>query len=76
MRVYKKSGLVGKVAVWLASNIAFTVSGIFFQVLSLSQSIRILKGLHFMPLIFYGVVYIVFTVGATREGKQKKKSED
>jgi len=64
--LYKSTGIVGKIALWLAANLSFTISGIFFQVLSLKQSLNILKGLNFSPFIFYFLVYVVFTFGATR----------
>jgi lysophospholipid acyltransferase len=68
-RWYKKSGVAGKIAVWLASNVTFTVCGIFFQVLSLKQGIRILQGLYFVPVFLYAAVYLIFGMGGTRERK-------
>jgi hypothetical protein len=51
---------------WVLSNVTFTVSGLFFQVLSLKQGILILKSIYFAPFLAYAFVYIVFTFGATR----------
>lgn len=65
-KVYKCTGVLGKVLLWFVSNMAFSVSGVFFQVLSLSQSFEILKKIYFLPFLFYFFVYVVFTFGATR----------
>jgi hypothetical protein len=56
---------------WVLSNVTFTVSGLFFQILSLKQGILILKTIYFAPFLAYALVYVVFTFGATREKKPK-----
>lgn len=66
VRFYKMSGMVGKIGLWLLSNVTFTVSGIFFQVLSVRRCLEIMRALYFAPVIVYSLTYILFTFGATR----------
>lgn len=49
----------------------FSVSGIFFQVLSFGQSLSILNSLYHVPTICYFIIIFVFTKFATRERKNK-----
>lgn len=37
-KLYKSLGIVGVILLWLGSNVTFSVSGLFFQVLSLTHS--------------------------------------
>lgn len=73
--LYKSTGIVGKVALWLSSNIIFSVSGIFFQVLSLSHSVSILRSLYFTPLLAYLLAIGIFTKFATRDSKKTPQAD-
>jgi hypothetical protein len=37
---------------------------------------EIIKALYFAPFIFYATVYLLFTVGATREKRHKKNDDE
>lgn len=66
VKFYRMLGPAGPILLWLISNLAFTVSAVSFQVLSLRQSLNILRAIYFVPFIFYTLVYLLFTYGATR----------
>jgi hypothetical protein len=68
--MYKALGKAGPILLWIASNVTFTVSGTFFQVLSLRRSFEILRQIYFAPAICYAIVYFLFTYGATRQEKK------
>lgn len=75
VKMYKSLGMVGKVGLWLLSNILFSVVGTFFQILSIKQSWRILKAIYFFPLVFYILGYVMFTFGATKTRKPKDEKQ-
>lgn len=66
VKIYKMTGFLGKAGLWIASNLTFTVCGLFFQILSLKQSLRVLNALYYAPILFYFLVYVLFTFGATK----------
>lgn len=63
--------MVGVVGLWLASNVTFSVSGAYFQILSLKKSWACLNSIYFYPLIAYIAVYLLFTYAGTRSKKTK-----
>ena len=74
-KAYIKMGVAGTVLLWISCNFIFSVSGIFFQVLSLSQSMQILHSLYYSPLIIYITVIVVFTKLGTKSKKKRTSGE-
>lgn len=66
VKIYKMTGYVGKAALWVISNMSFTVCGLFFQILSLKKGLNVLSALYFTPFLLYFLGYVLFTFGATR----------
>ena len=71
VKLYNSLGMVGIVGLWIASNVTFSVSGSYFQILSLKQSWECLKAVYFYPLVAYIFVYFLFTYAGTRTKRVK-----
>ena len=68
---YKKLGIVGRVLLWIAANVMFTICGISFQVLSFEQSWNILASMHYFPVILYFSLIALFTFAGTKTKRSK-----
>lgn len=55
---------------------AFSVSGASFQILSIKQSMAVLKAIYFVPFIAYFIVNILFTFGATKQKRVKDANQN
>ena len=73
VKIYKSLGILGRILLWIASNFLMTVNGIYFQVLSLGQSIQILASLYFIPPLMVIIPTILLTVFKTREKSKYQK---
>ncbi len=77
-RLYIKGGKVTQSLLWVANNVAFTSNGLYFQILSSTMSLMILRELMFAPfiLLFLGIVYFKFRTKILRTfGKRPSKTE-
>lgn len=61
VKAYKSLKIVGRVLLWIAANLLFTVNGVYFQVLSLSHGLKIMRGMNFIPTIAAIGLVILFT---------------
>ena len=79
--MYKKSGIFGSAVMWVLSTFLFTHSGLYFNVLSLNQGVKIMRAVYFVPQTVLVLALVYFTLMGTkssrkpREGKTETKGE-
>ena len=60
---------------WVLSTFLFTHFGLYFQVLSLKQGLKIMQAVYFVPSIILLMGIVFFTLMGTKGGKRSKKGE-
>ena len=60
VKIYRRTPILGEIVLWVGANVLFSTNGLYFQVLSFSQGMRIMAGLYFLPaIITFGLIYVV-----------------
>ena len=77
-QAYKKTGTLGRIILWTLTNVLMTVNGIYFQVLSLDQSLKILSSLHYIPplMVLVPVFYLTFFKKSKKRRTTAKESDE
>ena len=76
VKMYRKTGIIGRSLLWSLSNYLFTVNGVFFQVLSLGQSINIMVASYFIPQLMVIIPIMFFMMFGTRSRRIKKETKE
>lgn len=71
VKAYKQTKTLGRILLWIGANALFTVNGVYFQVLSLRQGLKIMSSMYYIPTIALFGLIIVFTYLPGGKGKKK-----
>lgn len=73
---FAKTGIVGKVFVWLFMNTLFSNNGTYFQILSLRASIKVLIAYKFVPVLVVIIPALILQFSGLAGNKGKKGEKD
>ena len=74
VKLYRKTGIAGRIILWILGNFFFMISGLYFEIPDVYQSLRILSATYYIPMIPALFIFIPLFMGSRKKSKSKKGS--